>query len=483
MEEKTKLEAIYNSIFDGVYIIDRQKKIISFNAGAEELTGYKEADVVGKSCSEFLSHEDARHNALCDINCVLNEVFEKGITASARRVFLKASTGLRKEALTAASPIKDSAGNVDGAAVFFREVTNELKLDQLKSEFLSVVSHELRIPLATIKESINLLSEGVAGAITEKQKNILSTVKSQIERLGRLVESLLDVSSIESGRFRIKRTRINLVALIRSIQFFYHTSAENKLIKILLELQEDLPDVVGDPDRVTQVLSNLISNALKFTPEGGHITLRALCKDDDFIMCSVIDTGSGIQAELLEKVFGKFEQLDVDEARRRGGAGLGLAISKRIIEDLGGNISVESRVGKGSKFSFTLPVYSEDKELELEMGSAIREARFRQVSLAILKLATELDVAQLGELFDLIHHTIRGPNDRMTKHGKDIFIMLAQTDKNGAISVMSRIKEHLTHSWFAEKKPILSYSIAVYPDEGLTYEEILGVLEKNITQN
>lgn len=479
MKDIKTLEAIFEAVIDGVYTVDKAKKITSFNKGAQDITGFKEEEVIGRYCKDLLAHENERLKFLCSVECLLGEVLSLGNRTYPRRVFINTSTGLRKEVLTCACAIKSESGGIDGAAVYFREITNELRIEQLKSDFLSVVSHELRIPLATIKESISLLAEGIAGPINDSQTKILSGLKNHIDRLSGLVDSLLDVSSIESGRFKIRRQKLNVATLVKSLQSFFQPTADKKSIKLLAQAPSDLPNVIGDSDRLSQVFSNLLNNALKFTPEGGSITISCSVKDSSFVECSVIDTGVGIPKEMLSKLFERFEQLGVDESKRRGGAGLGLVISRKIVEDLGGSISAESEAGRGSKFNFTLPVYSEDKELQLELAAAVRLARQSTMSLALLKLETDLQEREFENLLSLINHAIRGPADRAIRQGDMIFVILMDTARQGVLTVKERIKEKIRKSHFGMRDIIKNFSIAVYPDDALTDKELLEKINEN----
>jgi len=350
---------------------------------------------------------------------------------------------------------------------------DELKLEKLKTDFLSVVSHELRIPLATIKESINLISDGVTGPVNDKQRDVLFSIKKQVERLGGLVESLLDVSSIESGRFKIRRRRLDLSELVRGLQTFFQATADKKAIKFRVEMAPGLPSVIGDADRVTQVFSNLLNNAFKFTAAEGTVTISCASRDNGFVEASVSDTGIGIPEEQLGKLFNRFEQLGIDESKRRGGAGLGLVISKKIVEDLGGKILAESQEARGSKFTFSLPVYNENIELELELEASIIQARQAKTNLALLKLETDLEEPKLEELLGLINHAIRGPSDKAIKLKKNIFVILFDTDKKGVLSVRERIHQRIQESPFGAAKCIKSFSFAIYPDEALTCKELM----------
>jgi hypothetical protein len=201
--------------------------------------------------------------------------------------------------------------------------------------------------------------------------------------------------------------------------------------------------------------------------------------DDASVECSVTDTGVGIPDELLARLFNKFDQLEIDESRRRGGAGLGLVISKKIVEDLGGKIWVESKEGKGSRFAFTLPVYNENIELELELDASIMQARQAKTSLALFKLEADLKKSEFDGFLNLINHAIRGPADKAIKLEKNIFVILFDTDKKGALSVKERMLKRVQDSAFGNAKCIKSFSVAVYPDEALTCKELLEKIGQN----
>ncbi len=235
------------------------------------------------------------------------------------------------------------------------------ELDQMKDDFVSSVSHELRSPLTSIKGYVDFILMGKSGPINEKQLQYLTIVKNNTARLANFINDILDLAKIEAQRIELIKEPINIASLMREMAIFFRPQSEETKVKIEVSCEEDLPRVYVDTDKIRQVFTNLISNAFKFTSEGGIITLFAKRTDDSFIECWVKDTGIGISPEDAKKIFDKFTQIKKSQSsvRKVKGTGLGLTIVKGIIETHGGRIWVESQIGKGSTFKFTLPVYKE----------------------------------------------------------------------------------------------------------------------------
>jgi len=231
---------------------------------------------------------------------------------------------------------------------------------EMKSRFTSMVSHELRSPLGAIKEGINLVLEGLAGDVNDEQKDLLSTAKRNTDRLGRLINNVLDFQKIESGKmgFDIRKNDINEV--VQEVNDTMRLLATGKGLDIVVDTDHNIPKIRFDKDRIVQVLTNLVSNAVKYT-EKGNITISTK-QEDDAVHVIVRDTGIGIKAEDMEKLFQVFEQLDGARDKKKGGTGLGLAISNEIILAHHGKIWAESQVGKGSAFHFTIPMKLKEKK-------------------------------------------------------------------------------------------------------------------------
>jgi len=225
---------------------------------------------------------------------------------------------------------------------------------EIKSEFTSTVSHELRTPLAAIKEGIAIVLDGTAGDVNAEQKEFLDIAKRNVDRLARLINDILDFQKLELGKMVFKITENNINELVTEVGKTMVSLSEKKGLELAIDLEDNLPAIKFDRDRITQVLDNILNNAIKFT-EKGSVTIITR-KKDNFIQVSVEDTGSGIRREDITKLFTRFEQLEKGIERKPGGAGLGLAISKEIVEMHKGKIWVESEFGRGSTFYFTLPV-------------------------------------------------------------------------------------------------------------------------------
>jgi signal transduction histidine kinase len=263
-----------------------------------------------------------------------------------------------------------------------RVVTNEVgrvTLDQLygeaqrvidaREEILRIVAHDLRSPLNTISMATNLLLD-IPATDADRVKR-LKIIKRTGEQMERLIQDLLSVTAIEAGRLSIAPRKLRMDDLFGDVAEMLEGTAREKSIRLIVNRAADLPPVRGDPARVLQVFSNLVGNAVKFTPEGGAITLSA-ARADDVIQCAIADTGSGIPPEELPRIFGKFWQSKRGDHR---GVGLGLAIARGIVEAHGGTIGVKSEVGKGSVFSFSLPVWSDADRVEEPRKTAAKTTR------------------------------------------------------------------------------------------------------------
>jgi len=236
------------------------------------------------------------------------------------------------------------------------------ELDRLKSEFLATVSHELRTPIAVMREGVSLCVDGVAGELNEMQHEFLSDALDNIDRLSRLIDDLLDISKIEAGKVLVRKSDINICDIVRKTVRNFQPIAEKKGITLELSVPDSGIEIFADKDRIVQVFSNLITNAINFTSEGGYVSV-SVRDDENEVICIVKDTGIGIDKENIPKLFNKFQQFGRQEGPGYRGTGLGLAIVKGLVEKHGGRIWAESEKGKGSTFTFTLRKFIEDKVL------------------------------------------------------------------------------------------------------------------------
>ncbi len=348
IKESERAMAILASAVDGFVVLDDRGRIANLNEAAETILGISEKEALGKSpaelpvCEEFL-------NLFSD---------SKFLTADDRRTereLLMEGDGDGQYLKVIARPIFDRRRNFLGHLLVMRDVTAEKRIDQMKSDFISMVSHELRTPLTSIKGYVDLILEGDAGEINDVQREFLEIVKQNGDRLVGLINDLLDLSRIESGRVQLRKDPVDLDEAIDHAVDTAKTLIEAKKQTLSVTKPDRLPIIIGDADRIIQVLMNLISNAVKYTPDEGRIALKVEA-DDKFVTVSVSDTGIGISLADQAKLFEKFFRVDNSLTREVGGTGLGLSIVKTLVEAHGGRIWVESELGKGSTFAFTLPI-------------------------------------------------------------------------------------------------------------------------------
>ena len=251
-----------------------------------------------------------------------------------------------------------------GTVSIFRDITRDVMLDRMKTEFIANVSHELRTPITSIKGYVEVMLMGAAGPLEDQQTKFLGIVRENAERLNILVGDLLDVSRIESGQTEVSVTTLDLHELVEDVvaDFQLNHRKPEKEINFSLESDADLPLVSGDPERVRQVTKNLLVNAYNYTAEDGEIFIKVFQKGE-YLQVDVKDTGVGILPEEHNRIFERFYRGENPMVMATAGTGLGLAISKTLIERLDGDIWFESSgiPGEGSTFSYTLPVYNTEE--------------------------------------------------------------------------------------------------------------------------
>jgi PAS domain S-box-containing protein len=347
---------------DSIVIADLEGKIVEVNEATLRMYGTtNKEDLVGKSAFEVIAPED-REEALA----AAQEVPEKeSIDNQEYTVLVKDGSTLPIEMSVAL--MKDAKGNPVGFVGISRDITArkqaELALRQAKdaaegatrakSEFLATMSHELRTSLYVILGYAELMAEGEFGPLTDKQGETLERIRRNAHELHELIDSVLDLSRIEAGRLPVEVKEVQVPALLEELKIQTQEAYQRSKLHFGWEVEAGLAPIRTDLEKLKVVLRNLIGNAVKFTPQGS-ITVKASSKNKG-VEVSVTDTGIGIPPEALTVVFEPFRQVDNSEARQYGGAGLGLHIVKRLLELLGGNIAVESEVGRGSTFRVWIP--------------------------------------------------------------------------------------------------------------------------------
>ena len=365
---KAYIENLVENAADLIISTNLDDHILTWNRGAEVLFGYRKDEVIGKHLSILLPperfHELEEMRAKVQISGALRDIEIRSKKKDGVLIYLSLSV----------SPIRDLEGKIVGFLRVAKDITEKKRyerrlkeLDKMKSDFVSNVSHELRTPLTSIKGSVDNMLDGLTGSLNEKQIRYLNRIKSNTDRLSRLINDLLDLSRIESGRVEVRPTTLPLTALAEEVAEHMKALAAEKLIRIEVPPSDPSVTVWADRDKVTQVLMNLIGNAVKFTPQDGKITVALEKNGNDYIQISVADTGPGILPEEQNKIFSKFYQVANIDKQKPKGSGLGLAISKALVEMHGGKIWMDSEVGRGSTFYFTLPAQQPFK-LEMPAG-------------------------------------------------------------------------------------------------------------------
>jgi len=256
------------------------------------------------------------------------------------------------------SPVITASGEFLGAVAVFRDVSQEMEVNRAKTAFVSEVAHELRAPLTSIKGYVDLILEDQDYSLAEIYE-MLGMVQSSSDRLSHLITDLLDVSRIEAGKVQFRQQPVDLVTAINGTTLTFQGQADAKQLELSLFVPDDLPLILGDRDRVIQVLTNLVSNAIKYTPDGGQVLVSAQAQKN-MVRVDVADSGIGISPADQQRLFEKFFRADHPAVRQVPGTGLGLSIVKNIVEMHGGRLWVDSELGAGSTFSFTLPACTAD---------------------------------------------------------------------------------------------------------------------------
>jgi NtrC-family two-component system sensor histidine kinase KinB len=330
-----------NSLPDAIAIVDPEGKVEISTNSAKEFFGLNPGAQIQDLPVAIFNElfQDIVHYGLIKEVEKEKNVFQK---------FIKMEEHYFQPQTTA---ITDQNGQLTGVLLIIKDVTEQRQLDEMKRSMISTVSHELKTPLTSIRMAIHLLLEENVGILTEKQTELLLAAREDSDRLHQILQNLLDISRIESGRLQMDCQDTYAQSLVLDAVEPFRRAAQDGGIELKIQLSDDLPKVSADSIQIGHVFSNLLSNALRFTAPGGSITVSAIL-EDRMVLFSVTDTGSGIPHQFMQRIFEQFFR--VPDQKSETGAGLGLAIAKEIVEAHGGNIDVVSQERKGTTFSFTL---------------------------------------------------------------------------------------------------------------------------------
>ena len=341
-------EAAIASLYDPVIVTDAEGRVQRINRAAEPLFG-SESRVLGKRVQDVTT--DPRLSmAVLDVLASQRTIASEESAATVPLVVDGAERSFRQRT----TPMRDAENRLVGAVMLLEDITHLREIDRVKSEFIAAASHELRTPLTSLEMGVHLLLEGATGELSARQRELLTMCREDAMRLDRLVKDLLDLSRVESGEAPPMLTAVSIRDLVIEVAESLRRQVDSKGIALQIDTPPDLPQIMADGGQVERVITNLVTNAIRATERAGTIDVAAV-RRNGYVAISVRDTGRGIPRDYLGRVFEPFVQVPNAPA---GGAGLGLSISRRIVQAHGGQITVRSELGHGTTFTFTMPVAS-----------------------------------------------------------------------------------------------------------------------------
>ena len=345
--EKSKIKTIINCMGDGVLVCDRDSCIVLSNPAASRMLKVAESSLIGN-----MLPQDNLHPELSKIIQETLATAEKTYTSVSQELSIGESGEIFLRAHTA--PVRNDLNETLGSVTVLQDISHLKELDKMKSEFIAMVAHELRAPLAAVEQQLTVILNKMAGDITEKQEQLLSRAKERTKGLLTLIKDLLDLSKIEAGMMVQYKEPLSLQEVVQKVVDLMRVEADAKKLDLEFTVPPELPLINADRNSMEGTFTNLISNAIKYTPEGGKIWVT-LNEEGGFIKATVSDTGIGIKKEDLPRIFDKFYRVKTVETRQIVGTGLGLSIVKSIVDAHLGSISVESEEANGTTFTVLLP--------------------------------------------------------------------------------------------------------------------------------
>jgi PAS domain S-box-containing protein len=345
--EKSRTLTIINHMADGILVTDKEGMVVLSNPALSRMLGIADDKPLGKHVSEWIKHEELTH--LLDKVLGTEDRDSPGISQE-----LTWGGPPRSFFIAHATPVRDDQGEVFGSVTIFNDVTKLKEFDRMKSEFVDMVSHEVRSPLSSIRQKLSLLRDGFIGDITREQKDTVERVQQRIDALIGMTSNLLDLSRIESGRLVQQKERLNLGEIIAETVSVMMPEADKKNLQYEVTVDAGLHPVHADRQGMETIFTNLIANAIKYNRQGGVIDIR-VCNRGECVEIQVKDSGVGIARENLSRIFDKFFRIRSDYTRTVMGSGIGLPLVKAIVEAHCGTIEVESELERGTTFSVCIP--------------------------------------------------------------------------------------------------------------------------------
>jgi len=354
--QHSSLEASLKNSPDAIITLDEQFFVRDLNPSAIKMLGVFPQDAIGHKCMDVLSCKNLNRMQLCSTSsCPLARVLKHKKPLPNEDLLIGSENNHTCEVSTSITPV-----SVEGIsyAVFIARDMSALKVaNQVRANFVSMVSHELRTPLNSVHGFIELLLQGHMGDLKEEQRTYLGYTQEGVQQLISIVEDILFMTRSDLGQFETRQQEVPLHSLVKQVVGSLQPQAMKSGVVIYQDIPTNTPSLYIDPQRIKQVLNNLVTNAIKFTPPGGTVTISSRRHDETTQMISIIDTGYGIPADDRPHVFERFYQSNHSQQSKMGGYGLGLSIARLIVEQHGGTITFDTVVDKGTTFSFTVPIY------------------------------------------------------------------------------------------------------------------------------
>lgn len=381
-----------------------------------------------------------------------------------------------------------------------KEQTNKKleRLERLKSEFISIVSHELRTPLTAIKNALDIILSGKTGNLTEHMDKFINMAKRNSIRLSGIINDLLDLSKIEAGKMDFKFETINIESVIEYVKSSLDEMAKEKNLIFKTTIEDNAAEIYADSHRLEQVLTNLVSNAIKFTPDGGQVEIRTSVVDSNdinhveifdtelkqlhgkYLLVCVKDNGIGISPENLAHVFDKFAQIENSLSRKVGGSGLGLPIARQLMEAHNGIIWCNSKPDKGSSFYFAIPVVNEVNKFMIELKQNLQKSKVNNSSMALIKIKAEHellnDIEKKLISENYLNNSIKEIEDKMTS----LTMMISDGDKFSADFLKKKIQGYINERKDLYPNCAIMYSYAVYPEDAIDEIELMKKIGESL---